>query len=295
MADQMKTYRGNCHCGTYVYEVKAAENLKVSECNCSSCYKKNILYVAYKTPDLQFVKGDPSTLADYTFGMKRFHYKFCPRCGNQLLIEGYLEPPNAGETKEPVRAVNSRTFQHGQGLDVWKVEKNFINGKSFGAPYEPYKITGPEPEGVVEGGKLYTGSCHCGAVRVAFKAKPLDKTSTETLMECNCSICQRQGSVWVYPKKAEAVIEGEENLETYLFGTMLFGKAFCRICGVPVVNTVQPMTEEVFNQLPKGHQDFATRDVTAINLRLIDELDVKDLNVVQFDGYNFSKPPYVEP
>ncbi|XXG98559.1 hypothetical protein Hte_004884 [Hypoxylon texense] len=297
MAEQLKTYRGNCHCGAYVYEVKAAENPKVGECNCSSCYKKGVLWLRFKKEDLNFVKGDASTLTDYTFGKKTFHHKFCPNCGNQLFVEGYAEPSKPDEAKVTVTAVNVRTFQHGQGLDVWKVDKFFIDGKSFGTPYEPAKYTGPEPRGVVEGGKLYTGSCHCGAVKVAFNSKPLDKASAEKCLECNCSICNRQGSVWVYPKNEEAEIEGEENLETYLFGSKMFGKTFCKTCGVPVHNSVQPITEEQINQLPEENREFirGAKEIKAINVRLVDGLNVKDLNINQFDGYNAIKPSYVEP
>ncbi|KAI1769514.1 glutathione-dependent formaldehyde-activating enzyme [Hypoxylon sp. FL1150] len=297
MADSTKTYRGNCHCGAYVYEVKAAtpENLKVSECNCSSCYKKGALYALYKTEDINFIKGDPSTLTDYTFGEKKWHHRFCSSCGNQLFIEGYLEPPQPGETKEPLRAVNARSFQHGQGLDVWKVEKNLINGQSFGTPYKPPKYTGPEPK-AVEGGKLYSGSCHCGAVKVAINTKPLEEP-TQKFKECNCSICTRQGSIWIYPKQEEAEIEGEENLTTYLFGTKLFGKKFCKICGIPVHNSVDNITEEKISQMPENKRDFIrwAMKIKAINLRLINGVDVKDLNVEQYDGYNLIKPAYVEP
>lgn len=65
-----------------------------------------------------------------------------------------------------------------------------FDGKSFPAPYESPKFTGPEPVGEVEGGKLYTGSCHCGAATIALKSKPIDK-DLKGLVECNCSSCGR--------------------------------------------------------------------------------------------------------
>lgn len=88
------------------------------------------------------------------------------------------------------------------GIDKHSSTIYSINGKSFGTPYEPAKYTGPEPKGVVEGGQLYTGSCHCGAVKVAFNSKPLNKATTEKCTECNCSICNRVGiRVRVYSDK----------------------------------------------------------------------------------------------
>ena len=51
---------------------------------------------------------------------------------------------------------------------------------------------GPEPPATdIENGKLYTGSCHCGVVTMALKAKgPLDE-EVEIIGECDCSICAR--------------------------------------------------------------------------------------------------------
>jgi hypothetical protein len=66
-----------------------------------------------------------------------------------------------------------------------------IDGASFPPAYQPHEFTGPEPEAKVDGGKLYTGSCHCGKIKVAIHSKPLDETCEDRLVECNCSICGR--------------------------------------------------------------------------------------------------------
>lgn len=52
------------------------------------------------------------------------------------------------------------------------------------------------------------GSCHCGAVRLAVKVKPLETWDTvsnedESVVECNCSICVR---VSLHPVTAYAAI-----------------------------------------------------------------------------------------
>jgi hypothetical protein len=49
----------------------------------------------------------------------------------------------------------------------------------------------PEPTANIDGGKLYDGSCHCGAVTLAFKTKPLDETFDGRVIDCDCSICRR--------------------------------------------------------------------------------------------------------
>lgn len=42
------------------------------------------------------------------------------------------------------------------------------------------------------------GSCHCGAVKVSLKVKPLETydiaVDEERIIECNCSICMRVSS-----------------------------------------------------------------------------------------------------
>lgn len=43
----------------------------------------------------------------------------------------------------------------------------------------------------VEGGKLYTGSCHCGKLTVAVHNKPLEDDKDSGMVQCNCSICER--------------------------------------------------------------------------------------------------------
>ncbi|KAI1210860.1 glutathione-dependent formaldehyde-activating enzyme [Annulohypoxylon truncatum] len=297
MAETLKTFRGSCHCGKYIYELDLPEDFKPAECNCSFCYKKGALWAKSEPGKFHFVKGDIDTLTNYTFGRKTFNHKFCPNCGVQLLVIGHMEPPKPGEVKEPVTGFNVRSFRYGQGVDVWTVERGHIDGKSFGKPYEPPKFSGPEPTAVIEGGKIYTGSCHCGAVKVALKSKPLDKSSSERIMECNCSICNRHGYVWFYPQKEQVVIEGEDNLGVYLFNTKLFGKTFCKTCGIAVHNQRQPITEEQLKELPEGMQNFARggQNLTPINLRLFNDLDIKNLNVAQFDGYNTTLPRYVEP
>ncbi|KAI8963813.1 glutathione-dependent formaldehyde-activating enzyme [Daldinia sp. FL1419] len=294
MSAELKTYRGSCHCGAYIYEAKMPHLFKVLECNCSSCYKKGVLWVVPEPGNIKFVKGEVNTLTNYTFGEKTINHKFCGNCGTQLLFVGDATLPKPGE--EPRMGVNVRSFQHGQGVDVWNILKFYADNKEFRGPYKVPQFTGPEPKAVIEGAKVYTGSCHCGAVKVAVKTKPLDKSSTETIMECNCSICNRMGYVWFYPKKDQVEIEGEENLAYYAFNTKIFAKSFCKICGVPVHNDTHSATEEDINKLPEGQRDFirGALSLTPINLRVINGLDVANLNVKQVDGYN--RPPvYVEP
>lgn len=75
MAEALKTFRGSCHCGEYIYEVDLSENFEPTECNCSFCYKKGALWIVPKPENFRFVKGDINTLTNYTFGLKTVNHK----------------------------------------------------------------------------------------------------------------------------------------------------------------------------------------------------------------------------
>jgi len=66
-----------------------------------------------------------------------------------------------------------------------------FDGLKIEPQYEPPVFSGAEPAAEIANGKIYTGSCHCGAVKVAVKSPPIDSTYEDRILECNCSICQR--------------------------------------------------------------------------------------------------------
>jgi hypothetical protein len=72
----LKTYRGNCHCCAFVYEVDLPEIKSVGECNCSICYKKAYLWLfPNDSSNYRVVKGDENDLAEYAFGPKTTLHK----------------------------------------------------------------------------------------------------------------------------------------------------------------------------------------------------------------------------
>jgi hypothetical protein len=110
----------------------------------------------------------------------------------------------------------------------------------------------------------HQGSCHCG--RIKFEVEG-DITSA---MSCNCSICQRKGSLmWFVPRTALRVLTPEENASTYLFNKHVIKHRFCPTCGI------HPYGE---GKGPSGEA------MAAINIRCLEDIDLQAVPVKHFDG-----------
>ncbi|XP_045624408.1 uncharacterized protein [Procambarus clarkii] len=78
------------------------------------------------------------------------------------------------------------------------------------------------------GGTRYEGGCHCGAVRFQVLAP-----STFTVIDCNCSICQKkQNKHFLVPSSCFKLLQGHNALTTYSFNTHTAKHSFCATCGV---------------------------------------------------------------
>ena len=110
----------------------------------------------------------------------------------------------------------------------------------------------------------YSGSCHCGDI--AFEAEG----EIEALLECNCSICSRKGSLlWFIPRDRFRLKTPEERLATYQFNRHRIQHQFCKRCGI------QPFA---FATDPKGNE------MAAINARTLEGIDLSALPRKHFNG-----------
>ncbi|HSX51462.1 MAG TPA: GFA family protein [Cellvibrio sp.] len=108
------------------------------------------------------------------------------------------------------------------------------------------------------------GSCHCGNIRFEVEG------TIDSALSCNCSICQRKGSLlWFAPMNAFTLLGDDENIGSYTFNKHVIQHKFCQICGV------SPYAEGV---------DPAGNKVAAINIRCIEDIDLDAIPVHHYNG-----------
>ncbi len=101
--------------------------------------------------------------------------------------------------------------------------------------------------------QTYHGGCHCGAVRFEVA---LDLATTAS---CNCSICQKTGSILAFaPATDFTLIQGEGTLTDYQFNKKIIHHLFCKTCGI--------------RSFSRGVMPDGTPTV-AINVRCLDDVD----------------------
>ncbi|MBI3143903.1 MAG: GFA family protein [Pseudogulbenkiania sp.] len=111
---------------------------------------------------------------------------------------------------------------------------------------------------------MYRGSCHCG--QIAFEVEG-DLTQ---VMDCNCSICRRKGSLmWFVPRQQLRLLTPEADMGTYTFNKHVIQHHFCPKCGI------HPFGEG---------SDPAGNAMAAVNVRCLDDVDLDALTVKHFDG-----------
>lgn len=110
----------------------------------------------------------------------------------------------------------------------------------------------------------WAGGCHCGRVR--YKVE----TDLARLVSCNCSICQKRGSILAFVPAANfELVSAMDDLTDYQFGGKTIHHSFCTTCGVAS-----------FARGEKGDSG----PMVAINVNCLDGVDASDFKPSLFDG-----------
>jgi len=272
----MKTYHGNCHCGAFKFEINVPELKTARACDCSLCFKKGYLFVTPEDSQFKVIKGADS-LVDYPSKNGGQTHKFCRTCGSGVLVEDHIPESIGSSTIQ----VNARML-----MDVNPFLLEILSGVqkkcSGDAPSLPFSGELPNPNSVIENAKVYTGGCHCGAVSVAIKTKPLPEVE---LREDNCSICQRNANLCVYPHQSQVTIVSEENCTEYVFGRKFTGHRFCKICGVPVYMKIHGPPKAIFDSWPEARRNAVKGNFEILPLRihLLNDVEWSRLHVERSD------------
>ncbi|KAJ7461999.1 Mss4-like protein [Mycena latifolia] len=250
-------YRGNCHCGAFKFMFKAAELKQAFACNCSICSTNGYLWAfPASSEDFAVVKGDEeSTLKSYEFGKHTMAHKFCPTCGTSVMAR-MLNP-----IKGPSVGINIRALMD---VDPESFPVLTSDGAAITPPYQAPEPMDPGP--VPEGTTAYTGHCHCGTVAYTL----LSAEKITKALACNCSICSRDGALWIYPPTSAITFKGLDSLTEYTFRRGIVYHGFCKVCGVAI------------------RERFGLD--TALNVRTMDGLDVAALEISMGDGKARGEP-----
>jgi hypothetical protein len=108
----------------------------------------------------------------------------------------------------------------------------------------------------------HRGGCHCGKVRIQVSAPAILET-----VECNCSMCEKKGFLHLHVTRSQIVIEGEEHLTSYSFGTHTAKHLFCSFCGI--------CSFYIPRSFPEGY---------SVNVKCLDRSTIEDIKVAPSTG-----------
>ncbi|KAF1912479.1 Mss4-like protein [Ampelomyces quisqualis] len=125
--------------------------------------------------------------------------------------------------------------------------------------------------------KTYKASCHCGAFAYNVTASPpLDDPKAEVI-QCNCSICTRNGYLFIYPPNSsvEFTKGAFDEFKSYTFGPKpKVAHYFCGACGAScMLRSIDP--------------NFFV-GMTPLNVRMLEDIDLRALKIKHLDGKSYT-------
>ncbi|ORY18805.1 Mss4-like protein [Clohesyomyces aquaticus] len=124
--------------------------------------------------------------------------------------------------------------------------------------------------------ETYHGTCHCGAVQYSATLNP-PLPKQKVIVQCNCSICSRNGYLLVYPLRKQLHMKsGEDALKTYTYGRA--EHKFCGTCGSSMfVYFDTQATKAELGKIP---------DIFSLNIKMLKNVNFDELEFKKYDGLN---------
>jgi hypothetical protein len=115
-----RTYRGSCHCGRVVFELRTTLDYVV-DCNCSLCRRRGALWHGASEKNLSILSGE-TDLVLYQFNTMTAKHYFCRHCGIHPFIRPRLDPTRW--------AVNVRCLE---GVELSTIPVRSFDGENWEA------------------------------------------------------------------------------------------------------------------------------------------------------------------
>ncbi|KIP11271.1 hypothetical protein PHLGIDRAFT_18032 [Phlebiopsis gigantea 11061_1 CR5-6] len=115
--------------------------------------------------------------------------------------------------------------------------------------------------------KEYAGGCHCKKFRFKF-THPIFENGGMKVTTCNCSICNQHGlyNIYVPQSRFELTSGSEDEMSKYQLAGKPSTHRFCPNCGSNMI--------------------VRWGDLVVVNVRAVDDIDVKGLDFFHLDGRN---------
>ncbi|XP_061417804.1 centromere protein V-like [Lethenteron reissneri] len=94
-AGLVRRHEGGCHCGAVRFLVWAPARLRVLDCTCSICTKKQNRHFIVPASQFKLLKG-AENLTTYTFNTHAAKHTFCKTCGVQSFYTPRSNPDGFG-------------------------------------------------------------------------------------------------------------------------------------------------------------------------------------------------------
>jgi len=122
MTERLTWRAGGCHCGAVRFEVRCADQVTVSDCNCSMCRKTGFVHLVVDDSDFRITQG-AETLTEYRFNTGTALHLFCPVCGVKAFYRPRSRPTgwsvNVNALDDPDALIQTRKLFDGANWETY--------------------------------------------------------------------------------------------------------------------------------------------------------------------------------